>query len=206
MGATLGPRIRYGFGKFLNGFLSRSARVIYSILGNKIFLAPLYRFNDLSKQNKNILILCQGNICRSPYAEQRLKALHAKSDKHTSLHIFSRGALTTPGKHADPSAIRFAKERGIDLTPHRTAALKLNDVESADLILIMDGSHRRALKRLDPTAISKTIFLGTFLLPESKEFIIDDPFGSDAPGQKERFTECYTRIDLALTNLVKALR
>lgn len=162
-------------------------------LFDRIFLAPL-RHRKIEK----VLFLCKGNICRSPYAARRLAGLGGPT---AALEIASAGLDTTPGKPADETAMRVSKSRGTDLTEHRTARASTELIERSDLIVVMDRSHREALRRSFPQALEKMLYLGS-LAPDLLEgFEIRDPFGLS----EEAFVRCYARIDLALEKLVKLL-
>jgi protein-tyrosine phosphatase len=86
---------------------------------------------------ENILVLCIGNICRSPMAEAMLKqALPSKN-------IYSAGLGALIGKPADPFSVELMAEQGIDITAHRAQQISPHLVSQSDLILVMDREQKR---------------------------------------------------------------
>ncbi|MEQ9544761.1 MAG: low molecular weight protein-tyrosine-phosphatase [Marinobacter sp.] len=115
----------------------------------------------------HILVLCVGNICRSPVAEALLKAnLPGKTIESAGL-----GALV--GHEADPTAAELAREVGLDLTEHRAKQVTTEQLRRADLILVMSEGQRAQVRVQDPVAAGKTMLL-THWLPGKPD--IPDPY------------------------------
>lgn len=101
-----------------------------------------------------ILMVCLGNICRSPLAhgilEHKVKALGLNWD------IDSAG---TGGWHAgelpDPRSIDIARSKGIDITNQRARQFKQNDFDEFDVIYAMDASNFNDINRLARTEEEK---------------------------------------------------
>lgn len=142
-----------------------------------------------------VLVLCKGNICRSPFAAEYLKA-HTQSRR--GFHeIMSAGLETTSGKPAYPLAIDTSVKHDVDLRHHRTTAISKELVEKADLILVMELAHNTMLFRLFPEARQKTFLLGHFS-PDPRTDI-RDPYG----GTPEDFEGCYALIVKACDGLLR---
>jgi len=90
---------------------------------------------------RNILIVCIGNICRSPMAEGLVKA--ALPDRQ----VASAGLGALIGHGADPIACALMKERGLSIDAHRAQQLQSDMCRRADLILVMDGGQRREIEQ-----------------------------------------------------------
>jgi len=121
---------------------------------------------------RHVALVCAGNICRSPIAAALLAALRPE------LQITSHGLATTPGRPADPRAVAQARERGLDLSGHRTRGFQDADAR-ADLIVAMDVVQARAIARRWPEARERIRLLGDHL--PRRPFAILDPFArSDA--------------------------
>lgn len=149
---------------------------------------------------RQILFVCSGNICRSPYGELKLRQLIAQDTSSTgNITVLSCGSDTTPGKPADPTALAVASERGVDLGSHRTTSLSAELARSSDLILAMDLHHLEAVTRLEPDAQNRAMLLGAMLLPARRTPIIADPFGLP-PAE---FRCCFDLIDSSLAKLVE---
>ena len=99
---------------------------------------------------KSILVVCIGNICRSPMAEALLRS---RAPEGVVLSSAGIGALV--GKPADPNALKLMEERGIDISEHRGRQLTPQIIQDADLILVMEKGHQDAVHSISPTARGK---------------------------------------------------
>ena len=93
---------------------------------------------------RNILIVCTGNICRSPMAEGLIAA--ALPGRQVS----SAGLGALIGFPADPVAKELMREKGIDIDAHRARQISLDMCQRADLILVMEHDQRRAMHERYP--------------------------------------------------------
>lgn len=120
---------------------------------------------------RKILVLCLGNICRSPMAEGFLKR------ELPDRFVMSAGIAAMIGHPADPLSVRLMQEHGIDISSHRAQNLTNWMVESADLILTMETEQTRYIERVYPSFRGKLMRIGHF-----GEFDVPDPFrrGIDA--------------------------
>ena len=84
-----------------------------------------------------IIVICTGNICRSPIAEGLLK----ERLKDRSIEICSAGTGALVGHPADPLSIEVAAEHGLDLSAHRAQQATLPLLSAMDLILTLDQGH-----------------------------------------------------------------
>ena len=105
-------------------------------------------------QIQNILVVCVGNICRSPMAEYFLK------QQYPQLHIDSAGISGLVGHAADPKATLCMQRLGIDMSPHIAKKLNANLIKKADLILVMSQNQQKHLEQTWPFAKGKTFRLG----------------------------------------------
>ena len=102
-----------------------------------------------------ILVICTGNICRSPMAHRMLESLLEKGGCSESVVVESAGTWATTGFPATVEAIDVLGRRGIDLEPHRSRALDPRVVRAADLVIVMTSVHVRELMGLDPDVAGK---------------------------------------------------
>ncbi|TJY56771.1 low molecular weight phosphotyrosine protein phosphatase [Sinimarinibacterium sp. CAU 1509] len=93
-----------------------------------------------------ILIVCTGNICRSPMAEALMRA--RVKDRAEQVQSAGTGALV--GHPADPDAVAVAAEHGLDLSAHRAQQASAPLLAAMDLILTLDQSHSDWLNRQYP--------------------------------------------------------
>ena len=88
----------------------------------------------------NVLVVCHGNICRSPLVAAVLtQAIGAE-------RVRSRGLKESPKGPAAKKVRDYAEGIGIVLAEHRASALTTADVEWADLLIYMDGGNRKRLE------------------------------------------------------------
>jgi len=114
---------------------------------------------------KNILILCVGNICRSPIAEALFK------QQFPEKKIWSAGLAALVGNSADEMAIKVAAHNGLDLSAHRAQQMMSWMCQTADIILVMENVHKSELEKKLPLVRGKVFGLG-----ELGKFEISDPY------------------------------
>ncbi|WP_175866934.1 low molecular weight protein-tyrosine-phosphatase [Burkholderia contaminans] len=113
-----------------------------------------------------LLVVCVGNVCRSPMAQALLGARLPEVD------VQSAGIGALDGHPADPHAIDLMRERGLDLAPHRARQVSSRQVVRADLILTMDLEQKRWLERRHPFLCGRVFRLGG----AARGFDIPDPY------------------------------
>ncbi len=154
----------------------------------------------MASKINNILFVCTGNICRSPFAEGLLRnALAAKGLK--GIEADSAGLLALPGNSATSLAQRVAFEFGVDLSGHRAKSLSEELQAGCDLILVMEKSHEKAVLAAFPKATGKVLLLRHFGRYGSRRRGIADPYGF----QYEAYRFCFLDIEDAVSGLVEYL-
>ena len=134
----------------------------------------------------NILIVCTGNICRSPMAQGFLRQLLAERGLN-GISITSAGTSAWADGEATEEAVEALRERGIDISDHRARRLRRSMVESADLVIGMTGEHREAAARMVAGAADRT-----FTLKELVQ-LLQDAGGSDGGDPVERLRTAAAR-------------
>ena len=117
---------------------------------------------------RHILVVCVGNICRSPMAEALLKRALRGQDEFT---VESAGLGALVGHPASEHSVELMAEVGEDITAHRARQIHPDMVRDADLVLVMETGHKRAIDDADPTARGKVHRLG-----EWQGVDVDDPY------------------------------
>ena len=102
----------------------------------------------------NILVICIGNICRSPMAEGLLQ----RAFPGRTVHSAGIGAMI--GHPADPFSLQIMQELGIDISAHRARSLNTAMVSAADIILTMDLEQKRFIEQRYASARGKVFRLG----------------------------------------------
>jgi protein-tyrosine phosphatase len=114
-----------------------------------------------------VLTVCTGNICRSPYAQLLLQAAYGED-----WGVESAGTGAWAGEPMDPRMVGIAGEAisagSIIPDGHRARVLTADHVREADLILTADREHRRAVVTLVPSASART-----FTMPEFDRLLAD---------------------------------
>ena len=117
---------------------------------------------------KNILVVCIGNICRSPMAEYFLK------QQYPHLQIESAGIAGVVGHAADEKASLCMQRFEIDMSAHIAKKLNAELIKKADLVLVMSQNQQKHIEQTWPFAKGKTFRLGHW---QSKN--IADPYQRD---------------------------
>ena len=142
-----------------------------------------------------ILMICTGNICRSPSAEGVFRELARR--ENLQIEVDSAGTHDYHvGDAPDRRAIAHAKRRGYDISGLRARQVALEDFEKFDLVLAMDRGHLRFLERLCPAASRHKLRL--FAAGEE----VPDPYYGGAG----HFEEALDLIEKAAKRLLDELR
>jgi len=149
------------------------------------------------KMPHSILVVCKGNICRSPLAEAYLKYLVEKHGLPTAVQ--SAGLETSFGKPAHHLAQAVGADVGLVMGKHATQPLHKDQVEQADMILVMEWRQLRRVIKLYPKARSKVFLLRQFYDESVKE--VADPYS----GTLEDFQTCFSMIKRACDVIVAKL-
>jgi protein-tyrosine phosphatase len=107
----------------------------------------------------SVLLVCTGNVCRSPIAEGFLRAALKRRLGDGIPAVASAGTAGWEGSRAMPEAVRAAGERGVDITGHVARRVTRADVFDADLVVCMAAEHRDTLVDAMPEAEAKCFTL-----------------------------------------------
>ena len=103
----------------------------------------------------SVLVICTGNVCRSPYIEARLR--HALKD--TQIHVSSAGTHALVGSDMDPGTRGLLVRAGIPGDAFAARQLTSELIASADLVIAAALEHRSAAARLNPRSLGKILTL-----------------------------------------------
>ena len=117
----------------------------------------------------NILIVCIGNICRSPIGAGLLQA------KLPDVNVTSAGIGAMVGYPADPHAVYIMREQGIDISRHLARQVDHDMLSNADLILTMEHHHSKYIRTKFMGTTGKVHLIGKWL--NDREIV--DPVGKD---------------------------
>jgi protein-tyrosine-phosphatase/predicted ATP-grasp superfamily ATP-dependent carboligase len=136
-----------------------------------------------SRDRPRVLFVCQGNICRSPFAAAVLRARLGDND---AISIGSAGMMPQPGRPTPAFGLQAAATFRIDLTAHRSVWLTRKAVEAASLLVVFDETNRVAVFDRYPDLTVPVVRLDELGQPGE----IADP----VDGGPEEFQRCYQRI------------
>jgi protein-tyrosine phosphatase len=156
-----------------------------------------------TKKKVRILMVCLGNICRSPTAEGVLRHLAAKEAPQLALEIDSAGTADYHiGAPPDPRSQRAARRRGIDISGLRARQIAAEDFARFDLILAMDHENLRELQALRTPDSPAAVKLLLEYVPDAPERDVPDPYYRDAAA----FEEVLDLTTAAARGLLSALQ
>ena len=140
-----------------------------------------------------ILMVCLGNICRSPLAQGILIKKVAKST-----FVDSAGtAAYHIGNQPDPRSINVGKKNGVDISSFRARKFTQEDFRNFNHIYVMDKSNYNDVLSL--AQLSEDHKKVKLILEYEQE--VPDPYYGDVGG----FDHCYNLLDKACDQIVKEL-
>lgn len=142
-----------------------------------------------------ILVVCVGNICRSPTGERILQKLLPNKEVASAGIAVEKSRLI--GKSADETAVLIAAENGIDVSNHQSQQITSQLCAQYDLILVMEKGHMEALTLISPEARGKTMLFGQWIEQQD----IPDPYRQS----REAFEYTYQLIYRAAQAWAKKL-
>lgn len=145
-----------------------------------------------------ILMVCLGNICRSPLAEGIMKAKVEQNRLPWEVDSAGTGSWHI-GELPDPRSVKIATEKGINITDQRARQIQKSDLEHFDLILAMDSSNYNDILRLSnhPDHASKVKMIMNFVQPGYNQNV-PDPYWDD-----DGFEKVYQMLDLACDKIIE---
>lgn len=138
-------------------------------------------FKKVNTIFNKILIICVGNICRSPTAERILQ------QELPSKIISSAGLNALTGKGMHSPAARVLSENGYDSENHEARKLNYEMVADSDLVLVMEKGHQNVLMNLYPEISGKVMLLGRW----ADDLEVTDPYRKSS----EAYNYVYKQIE-----------
>lgn len=149
--------------------------------------------------SKKVLMVCLGNICRSPLAEGILRSKLTNN--------FTVDSAGTGGWHAgelpDKRSIQTARERGIDITNQRARKFKKSDFEDFDFIYVMDNQNYKDVLALaeSETHKNKVQLILEELFPGERVDVPDPYYGG-----QDGFEKVFNMLDEACNCIANKLQ
>ena len=136
---------------------------------------------------KSILVVCVGNICRSPTGEALLKS----KLEGRNIQVSSAGLGALVGKPVDAMATQVMADAGYALPDHQARQLTSGMLREADLVLVMEQKHLQSVHAMTPEARGKTFLFGKW----SDNCEVPDPYRQQLPA----FEHVFKILDKAAT-------
>ena len=152
-----------------------------------------------------ILMVCMGNICRSPTAEGVLRAKLQTAGLQGRVIVASAG---THGYHTgeapDPRAVRHAAQRGYDLSRQRARPFVADDFQRFDWLLAMDHDNLAWLRKHEAAGASeaRVELLMPYALRHAQHAVVPDPYYGGPAG----FEQVLDLVEDACDGVVRRLQ
>jgi protein-tyrosine phosphatase len=143
-----------------------------------------------------VLMVCLGNICRSPLAEGILKHKIQAAGLDWTVDSAGIGGWHA-GEQPDKRSIAIAKKYGIDITDQRARKIRATDLADFDLILAMDEeNYNGILSHINNYEQTSKVHLIMNFAQPNKNMIVPDPYYDN------RFQLVYDLLDEACTAII----
>ncbi|MCP4869014.1 MAG: low molecular weight phosphotyrosine protein phosphatase [Proteobacteria bacterium] len=151
-----------------------------------------------------VLMVCLGNICRSPTAHGVFRDLVRERGLQQRIDVDSCGTSSYHnGEGADANMVRAAAEQGIDLSDLHSRLLVRSDFHDFDLIVVMDGSNERNTEALRPAGNDTPVVRFMDFVPDAPSRDVPDPYYGGMDGFRNVVNliraGCGPLLDHALT-------
>lgn len=144
---------------------------------------------------RRIVVVCHGNICRSPYAAEYLRRELLRLKVNGT--VVDSAGLIGPGRPANEQGALVALARGVDLSEHRSRLFRPADADPSTLVLVMTRSQRNDLQSQFGVSSASIELLGDFDTDDPPSREISDPYGHPA----EEFKRVFGQIERSLQGL-----
>lgn len=151
------------------------------------------RLLRLYRSAKSVIVLCYGNICRSPFAGTLLERLAANKV------VTSAGTYLKAGRKSPGEAVEAATVFGIDLASHCSRVATAEEMRSIDLIIVFDRENWLAIRSMCPEIMPRVAYLGAADPNEPLE--VADPFSQGI----DEFHGCYRRVQDLVERLANSM-
>jgi protein-tyrosine-phosphatase len=148
---------------------------------------------------KRILLVCTGNICRSPLAAALMKRAFAERGVE-GIEVSSAGTGAWDGAPASEGAYLVGLEQELDLSGHRARLLTRDLVEQSSIILTMARHHRARVDELGGEG--RVFVLGEYAGRSGEAAEVSDPFGGDLDVYRDTCAELATLVAGAVDRIV----
>ena len=164
------------------------------VLHTRRHLAVRQLLSTLNPPRK-ILVICYGNVCRSPY----LMAVLQRALPNVT--VLSAGFVGADRPVPQPSLI-ISADRGLDLSTYRSRPLSQSAFENTDLVIVMDSDQARQITRMFPISRARIVVAGDLDPHFEESRAILDPWNRSS----DVFELSFDRLDRCAVTLVSSIR
>jgi len=151
-----------------------------------------------------VLFVCTGNSCRSPMAEgifrEKIPAAYKKK-----IRVWSAGTGSFDGSPPSQFAIEVCREHGIDISAHRSQALRKHHLAQSDIVFVMEKEHLKFIHELFPNYQENVYLLKAFDCEKKdrRKNEIPDPIGRSKRFYQKIFQELEKEIKRILPRIIQ---
>ena len=149
------------------------------------------RLLGMYRSAKSVVLVCYGNICRSPFAKSLLDRSGANKV------VTSVGTSRKSGRKSPGEAVEAANNFGIDLARHCSQVATAEEIRLADLIIVFDRENWLAIRSMCPEVMPRVAYLGAADPDQPLE--VADPVEQGG----EEVQRCYRRVQHLVEQLAK---
>ncbi len=142
---------------------------------------------------RSVLVVCMGNLCRSPMAAALIvKRAHERSHR---LRVTSAGIAASVGQPSPTTVVALMERRGFDISRHRAQQLTAALARRHDLMLVMDETQQAFVELHWPDLKGKVHRLGAW-----RDEDVADPYGLT----EQCYADCLGRIEACVADWERA--
>lgn len=141
-----------------------------------------------------ILVVCDGNLCRSPYLEAVLQ-------RHLPDIAVASAGFVGSDRAVPRISVALSAQRGFELERYRSRPITQSKIQDADLVIVMDAEQARRLARMFRVKRDRIVIVGDLEPTFDTSRAIRDPWNQSA----EAFNSAFDRLDRCAATLVSLL-
>lgn len=148
-----------------------------------------------AQRPRRILVVCHGNLCRSPYLQAVLQSLLP------DVAVTSAGFVGSD-REVPQISVALTAQRGLDLSRYRSRPVTQSKISDADLVIVMDAAQARQVARMFLVERERIVIAGDLEPKFETSRAIRDPWNQSI----EAFKSSFDRLDRCAATLVRVLR